>query len=147
MNNESNPMDKFNFLIGRWKLEYKIPKSQFSDEDTAEGEGEFKSILNDQFVAFEYHAEFSKGKVAAHGIFAWDKKSKTYKYWWFEDSGEFNEAACNFIDDSTLCMNWYNSLFVQAFYQVEKEKVILEMRYPLDKSDYKIVLEVVLTKI
>ena len=146
MSNELNPMDKFKFLLGRWKLEYKIPQSQFSIEDTGEGEGEFKSILNNQYMAFDYHAKLSVGEGAAHGIFAWDKKSKIYRYWWFEDSGEFNEATCNFIDDSTLCMNWYNSLFVQTFHQIEKGKVILEMRYPSGKDDYKTVLEVVLSK-
>jgi hypothetical protein len=32
--NELNPMDKFNFLLGTWKLEYKVPKSHFSDYDS-----------------------------------------------------------------------------------------------------------------
>ena len=144
MNTELNPMDRFIFLLGRWKLEYKIPESQFSEKDT--GEGEFKKILNNRYVTFDYHAKLSAGEGAARGIFAWDKKSKIYRYWWFEDSGEFNEAACSFIDDNTLSMNWYNSIFVQTFHQLEKGKVILRMSYHSDKINYKTVLEVVLTK-
>lgn len=143
---ELNPMDKFNFLLGTWKLEYKVPKSQFSDEDTGVGEGEFKRILNDKYVTFDYKAKLSAGEGAAHGIFAWDEKSKIYRYWWFEDSGEFNKATCNFINEHTLCLNWDNSILVQTFNKIENEKVLLEMRYPANKNDYKIVLEVVLTK-
>jgi hypothetical protein len=146
MNKEPNPMDKFNFLLGTWKLEYKVPKSQFSDEDTGVGEGEFKRILNDKYVTLDYKAEYSASEGAAHGIFAWDEKSKIYRYWWFEDSGEFNRATCNFIDENTLCLNWYNSILVQTFSRIDNEKVLLEMRYPSNKNDYKIILEVVLTK-
>jgi len=146
MSNELNPMDKFRFLLGRWKLEYKVPKSQFNPGDSGEGEGEFKSILNKQYVTFEYHAKLSQGERAAQGIFAWDKKSKIYRYWWFEDSGEFNEATCDFIDENTLCLNWYNSILIQSFHKVEKGKVILLMKYPFSIDNYKTVLEVVLIK-
>jgi hypothetical protein len=146
MSDELNPMDKFKFLIGRWKLKYKVPGSKFSSEDIGEGEGEFKSILNNQYVTFDYHAKLSAGEASAHGIFAWDKKYKVYKYWWFEDSGEFMEAACDFINENKLFFNWHNSTLVQTFQQIENEKVISHMKYPTDKNDYKIVLEVVLTK-
>ena len=117
-----------------------------SDEDRGEGEGEFKYILDNRYFTFDYHAKFSNGEGGAHGIFAWDDKSKIYRYWWFEDSGAFMEATCNFIDENTLGMNWHNSLLVQTFSKTEGEKVILEMRYPKDKDDYELVLEVVLSK-
>jgi len=39
MKEETNPMDKFDFLIGTWKLEYTVPKSQFSEADSGEGDG------------------------------------------------------------------------------------------------------------
>jgi hypothetical protein len=146
MNEQSNPMDKFNFLIGTWKMDSKVPKSQFSEEDKGQGEGEFTRILNDRYVTFDYKAQYSKGKGAAHGIFAWDEKSQIYRYWWFEDSGAFDQATCNFIDDNTLCLNWHNSILVQSFSRINDKKIVLEMRYPSNKTDYKIVLEVVFSK-
>jgi hypothetical protein len=142
----TNPMDKFNFLLGTWKLEYKVPKSQFSEADTGSGEGEFKRILNDRYVKFDYRAKLTRGEGAAHGIFAWDEKSKIYRYWWFEDSGAFMEATCNFINENTLCLNWHNSILVQTFKKKEDGKVILQMSFPSDKNGYELVLEVTLLK-
>jgi len=146
MSKESNPMDKFNFLLGAWKLKYKVPKSQFSDDDAGEGEGEFKRVLNNRYVTFDYHAKLSASEGAAHTIFAWDEKNKIYRYWWFEDSGEFMKATCNFINENTLCLNWHNSLLVQRFNRIENEKILLQMRYPSNKKDYATILEVVFTK-
>jgi len=146
MSKELNPMDKFNFLLGTWKMESKVPKSQFSDEAIGEGEGKFKRILNNRYITFDYFANSSTGEGAAHGIFAWDEKIKIYRYWWFEDSGEFMEATCNFLNENTLCLNWHNSLLVQTFSLIENGKIILQMRYPANKNDYEIVLEVVFTK-
>lgn len=146
MSEQINPMDKFDFLLGTWKLEYKVPKSNFSDADSGEGEGEFKRVLNDRYVTFDYHSKLSGGEGAAHAIFVWDEKNKIYRYWWFEDSGAFMEATCNFIDENTLCLNWHNSLFVHTFSKEENGKIILQMRYPSNKKDYELVLEVVLIK-
>ena len=147
MSNELNPMDKFNFLLGPWKLESKVPKSQFSDYDTGEGKGEFKRILNNRYVTFDYHANLSKDEGAAHAIFAWDKRSEIYRFWWFEDSGEFDKATCNFVNENTLCLNWHNSLLVQTFSQMEDGKILLEMKQPLNKNEYELILEVLFTKI
>ena len=140
-------MDKFNFLLGRWKLEYKVPESQFSQSDHGEGKGEFKKILNNQYVTFDYISMLLQGEGAAHAIFAWDEKSKIYRYWWFEDSGEFMQATCNFIDEDTLALNWHNSLLIQTFNKVNDKKIILKMKYPLNKDEYKLVLEVLFTNI
>lgn len=147
MDKELNPMDKFNFLLGTWDMEYKVPKSQFSNEDSGNGKGEFKRILNDKYVTFDYSAKFSTSTGGAHGIFAWDEKNKIYRYWWFENSGEFSQATCNFLDENTLCFNWHNSLLVQTFTHTEDGKILLEMRYPSNKNDYEIILEVIFTKI
>lgn len=76
MSEQINPMDKFDFLLGTWKLEYKVPKSNFSDADSGEGEGEFKRVLNDRYVTFDYHSKLSGGEGAAHAIFVWDEKTK-----------------------------------------------------------------------
>jgi len=146
MSKELNPMDKFSFLLGTWKMKYKIPKGQFSSEDIGEGKGIFKRILNNRYVTFDYNAKLTTIEAAAHAIFAWDEKSKIYRYWWFEDSGESMKATCNFINENTLCLNWHNSLLVQTFHRAENGKIILQMKNPSNKNDYDIILEVVFTK-
>ena len=62
MSKELNPMEKFSFLLGTWKLKSEVPKSQFSEYDSGEGRGEFRQILNDRYVTFDYQAEYSKSK-------------------------------------------------------------------------------------
>lgn len=140
---EPRPMNKFNFLIGNWDLEYHIPASIFSRAGKDNGTGTFNRILNEKYVAFEYSTQ-SGG--AAKGIFAWDDKVKIYRYWWFENSGNFLTATCNFIDDKTLAMNWHDSVLVQTFKKESNNKVILKMQYPSFKGGYDLILKVVLTK-
>jgi len=140
--NEDN-LDKFGFLLGDWNLESRIPKSKFSDAETDTGVGSFKKILNDKYVLFEYSAETGG---AAKGIFAWDDKIKQYRYWWFENSGSFSQATCNFVNEKTLAMNWLDSLFVQTFVKETSNRVVLKMQHPADNGGYELVLEVILTK-
>ena len=147
MSKELNPMEKFGFLLGAWQLKSEVPKSQFSEYDSGEGRGEFRQILNDRYVTFDYQAKNSKSKGAAHAIFVWDNKNNNYKYWWYEDSGEFSQATCDFIDEKTLCLNWHNSLFVQTFQLKENGNIELEMRYPKNKDEYEVVLKVLFTKV
>jgi hypothetical protein len=45
-------LGKLEFLLGDWNLEYKIPKSLFSDSRTDTGVGSFKKILNEKYVFF-----------------------------------------------------------------------------------------------
>ena len=74
-------------------------------------------------------------------------KNKNYKYLWYEDSGEFSEATCNFIEEKALCLNWHNSLFVQTFQGKENGSIELEMRYPKNKDEYDVVLKVLFKKV
>lgn len=140
--NQDN-LDKFEFLIGDWNLEYKIPKSIFSDQGTDTGVGSFKKILNDKYVLFEYSTN-SGGE--AKGIFAWDDKIKMFKYWWFENSGNFLSATCNFVNDVTLAMNWHDTILVQTFVKESSDRVVLKMQHPADKGEYELILEVIFTK-
>lgn len=48
MAKQENMMEKFDFLIGSWNLEYKVPKSVFSEAATGTGTGTFKRALNDR---------------------------------------------------------------------------------------------------
>jgi len=56
------------------------------------------------------------------------------------------QATCNFLDENTLCLNWHDSILVQTFSRTENGNVVLEMRYPKNKTDYELVLEVIFTK-
>jgi hypothetical protein len=147
MTKQSNPIDKFDFLLGKWKLIYKIPKSSFSNEDEGEGTGEFKRILNDRYVTFDYSAKLHAGEGSAHAIFAWDDKANIYRYLWFEDSGNFMTASCNFINEDTLSLNWHNSLLIQTFKKETENRIILKMKYPSIENSYDLVLEVTFIKI
>ncbi|MDD5063879.1 MAG: hypothetical protein PHQ35_03850 [Phycisphaerae bacterium] len=135
---EQNPMEKFEFFLGDWNLEYKIPKSTLSEAMTGTGSGTFKRALKNKYVFFDYEG--------AHGIFAWDDKEKVYKYWWFEDSGNFTWAICNFVDDDTLFMDWQNEPMTQTFTRVGQDKIILRMSQSLGEDKSELVLEVILTR-
>ncbi len=140
-------MKKFDFLLGDWNLEYRIPKSAFSAAMTGVGRGTFKPALSDKYVYFDYSATFSTGDTAqAHAIFAWDEKAKIYRYWWFEDSGAFMAAACNFINKETLFMNWHDTLLIQTFTKQDSNQVILNMNNPDSEGNYESVLEVILRR-
>jgi hypothetical protein len=160
MTKSKNAMDKFEFLLGDWNLEYRIPKSAFSEAATGSASGTFKRALNDKYVFLDCSGTISTapdevGK--AHGIFAWDEKAGVYRYWWLESSGSFSNATCNFINDNTLFMNWHDSLFIQTFQKVDKDKVILRMEHPTSDpatpeatptagGKYGLVMEVILTR-
>ena len=136
-------MNKFNFLLGDWDLDYRIPDSSFGKAGTDKGTGSFRKALNEKYVIFEYNTE-SGG--AAMGIFARDDRINAYRYWWFENSGSFLPATCNFIDDNTLAMNWHDTQLVQTFVRESPGRVILTMSHPLPGNRYQTVLEVIMTK-
>jgi hypothetical protein len=140
---ESNAMNKFEFLLGSWDLEYRIPGSIFSEAGTDTGTGNFRKALHDKYVFFEYSTQSGS---EAHGIFAWDDKAKVYRYWWFESSGNYLTATCNFIDDTILAMNWHDSILVQTFVKEGPDRVVLKMQYPVTKGGHEPVLEVIFTR-
>ena len=111
-------MKKFEFLLGDWDLEYNVPESGFSKKSSGSGVGSIKRALNDKYVYFDYLATLTIGSGAAHAIFAWDEKSRIYRYWWFENSGNFLTATCNFIGDDILFLNWHETLLIQSFTKV-----------------------------
>ena len=117
---DSEVMDKFEFLLGDWNPEYRIPKSTFSEAGSDSGTGSFKRALNAKYVFFDYSTKAGSG---AHAIFAWDHNVKVYRFWWFENSGSFSTATCNFIDHETLAMNWHDSLLVQTFSKEGSDRV------------------------
>jgi hypothetical protein len=140
---DTTMMEKFEFLLGNWNLEYRIPKSTFSEAGKDSGTGTFKRALNDKYVYFDYTTG-TGGE--AHAIFAWDEKAKVYRYWWFENSGSFLTATCNFVNDDTLFLNWHDTLLIQTFTKDGSNKVVLRMEHPTAQGKYELVLEVIFTR-
>ncbi len=139
-------MEKFDFLIGDWNLEYKVPKSNFSKAATGSGVGTFRRALNDKYVYFDYSSLIGGQIGEAHAIFAWDEKAKVYRYWWFESSGNFLTATCNFVSDDILFLNWHDSLLKQTFKKINQNKVVLRMEHPNSEGEYELILEVIFTR-
>ena len=139
-------MGKFEFLLGDWGMEYRIPKSSMSQADTGTGSGTFKRFLDDKYVTFDYSCSSTTGQGQAHAIFVWDQKAKLYRFWWFENSGNFAQATCNFLSDKALFLNWHDSLLVQSFRAVEPDKIILRMEQPTSEGVYELVMEVIFTR-
>jgi hypothetical protein len=147
MDREPDRMEKFDFLLGNWKLKYHVPKSSFSEADTGTGEGTIRKILGGRYVQFDYRASLNKaGTGSARGIFAWDQKARIYRYWWFEDSGNFLTAAANFVDEGTLRLNWHDTLLVQTFKKRGPDQMILRMEQPVSGGTYELILEVQFSK-
>ncbi len=142
-------MEKFDFLLGTWNLKYRVPKSSFSEVDTGSGHGTFKRVLDDKYVQFDYECSFSSAPQQtgkAHAIFAWDEKAEVYRFWWFENSGAFRQATCNFIDNNTLFMNWHDTLLIQTFTKTAPDQVTLRMEQPVAKDKFELIMEVIFTK-
>lgn len=140
-------IDKLGFLLGDWRLDYRVPESSFSGEATGEGSGTFKKALDDAYVFFDYEATLTNMSAKAHGIFAWEEKSKIYRYWWFESSGNFLTATCNFSDENTLFFNWHDSLLVQTFTKKGPDEVILHMKNAAPGGEFELILEVLMSKL
>lgn len=139
-------MERFDFLLGHWRLEYRVPASALSPAASGAGAGTFRRALGDKYVFLDYTCSLTTGDGQAHAVFAWDDRAGIYRYWWFEDSGEFRTATCNFVNDDTLMLNWHDTLLIQTFTKVAPDKVILKMEHPAAEGNYEPVLEVVFTK-
>ncbi len=108
--------------------------------------GTFSWALNDKYVYFDYLCSLITGDGEAHGIFAWDQKAKVYRYWWFEDSGSFSEAAGDFVDNGTLFLKWHDTSLIQTFKRVDGDRIILNMEDKAPRGKYEFILEVVFTR-
>jgi len=140
---DSDYMNKFEFLLGTWNLDYQISKSLLSPSRSDTGLGSFRKILNDKYVLFEYS---TRSGSEAKGIFGWDNKSNVYKYWWFENSGSFLTASCNFINTDYLTMNWHDSLLVQTFEKIDVDRIVMKMQNPTLHNEYELIMEVTFTR-
>ena len=127
-------------------MEYRIPKSVFSEEANGSGTGIFERALNDKYVYFNYSFSLTTGEGEAHAIFAWDESAKIYRFWWFESSGNFSKASCDFVSNEILFLNWHDSLLKQTFEKISQNEIILKMEHPNAEGKYELVLEVIFTR-
>jgi hypothetical protein len=139
----SEAMKKFDFLLGEWSLEYRIPKSSLANAGSDAGTGTFTRALDDRYVFLDYSTQTGSG---AHGVFAWDANLGKYRYWWFENSGSFLSATCDFVADGVLAMNWHDSLLVQTFAKDGDDRVVLRMYTAAAHGGHELVLEVIFTR-
>jgi len=146
MTTDEKAMEKFEFLLGDWDLEYRVPKSSMSQAAAGTGSGTFKRFLDDKYVTFDYSCSLTTGQGQAHAIFVWDQKTRLYRFWWFESSGSFAQATCNFLNDKVLFLDWHDSLLVQRFRAVDPDKIILRMEQPTLEKEYELVMEVIFTR-
>jgi hypothetical protein len=147
MDDDLQKMDRFDFLLGDWDLEYRVPKSSFGEADTGSGEATMKRALDGRYVFFDYHAVLERsGEGSAHAIFAWDGRADIYRYWWFENSGNFLTASANFVNDDTLRLNWHDTLLVQTFKKQGPDWISLRMEQPVAGGGYEVILEVLFSR-
>jgi len=144
---ELDRMDRFGFLLGDWDLEYRVPKSSLGEADTGTGEATMARTLGGRFVQFDYRASLKRtGSGSARGLFAWDRAANIYRYWWFEESGNFLAASCDFVADGVLRMNWHDTLLVQTFERLGPDRARLRMERPLASGGHETVMEVLMTR-
>jgi len=147
MDKELDRMDKFEFLLGDWSLEYRVPKSSFGEADKGSGEGTTQRILGGRYVQFDYRASLERtGTGSARGIFAWDRAAQIYRYWWFEESGNFLAASCDFVAEGVLRLNWHDTLLVQTFSKQGLDRVLLRMERPVAGGGHEVIMEVLFTR-
>lgn len=121
-------LQSIDFLIGKWSLRYTL----FSDgrpKPDGKGLGEIQKTLDGKFITFDYQAELSTGIFKAHAIFAWDSEKDLFRYWWFENSGQVQQAEGRMKDESTLVLQWQNIPCTQTFRETSETIVVLEMAY------------------
>jgi len=126
------PLRALSFMVGEWGLDYTVTQHGQATK-TIRGIGSLRYLFNATYLLFDYQM-FDKAtgeKLGeAHAIFAWDKKSSQYRYYWFEDSGNFLQAAGTLRDDHTLALEWQDIHCTQIFRRVSADAMYLEMQCP-----------------
>jgi len=132
MTSETSPMRALSFMIGEWGLDYTVTQHGHTTK-TIRGTGSLRYLFNATYLTFDYQMiEKATGKMIAeaHAIFAWDKKPRQYRYYWFEDSGTFHRATGVLRDAHTLALEWQDINCTQIFRRVSADAMYLEMQCP-----------------
>jgi hypothetical protein len=125
-------MRALSFMIGEWALDYTVTQHGHTTE-TIGGIGSLRYLFNATYLTFDYRAlQKATGETIAeaHAIFAWDKKSGQYRYYWFESSGNFLQAMGSLQDAHTLALEWQGINCTQIFRRMSADAMYLEMQCP-----------------
>jgi hypothetical protein len=125
-------MRALSFMIGEWGLDYTVTQRGHTTK-TLRGIGSLHYLFNAAYLTFDYRMlKKATGEIIAeaHAIFAWDKKSGQYRYYWFEGSGNFHQATGVLRDAHTLALEWQDINCTQIFRRVSADAMYLEMRCP-----------------
>ena len=128
----TTPMQALSFMIGEWELDYTMTQHGHKTK-TIRGIGSLRYLFNATYLTFDYQmVEKATGKMIgeAHAIFAWDKNSGQYRYYWFEGSGTFHQATGILQDVHTLALEWQDIHCTQIFRRVSPDAMYLEMQCP-----------------
>jgi hypothetical protein len=123
-------MRALSFMIGEWGLDYTVTQNGRTTK-TIRGTGSLRYLFNATYLTFDYQVfgkESGEMIAEAHAIFAWDKKSGQYRYYWFEDSGNFHQATGVLRDAHTLALEWRDINCTQIFRRVSADAMYLEMQ-------------------
>jgi hypothetical protein len=126
------PMRALSFMIGEWALDYTVTQRGQTTK-TIRGIGSLRYLFNATYLTFDYQMlEKATGEIIgkAHAIFAWDKKSRQYRYYWFESSGNFLQATGILREADTLALEWQDIKCTQIFRRVSADAMYLEMQCP-----------------
>jgi hypothetical protein len=131
MTEAESAMRALHFLIGEWKLDYTATQHGVTSK-TVSGVGSMRYLFEETYLTFDYRGldRDTGTEFRAHGIFAWDAKTRRYRYFWFEDSGTFLEAVCALRDERSLEMEWQGVDCTQIFERTGDDMMYLEMRCP-----------------
>jgi len=125
------PIRALSFMIGEWALDYTVTQ-RGKTAKTIRGTGSLR-LLFDAYLTFDYRVfdKASEAKSAeAHAIFVWDKAAGQYRYYWFESSGNFQQATATLQDADTLALDWRDINCTQIFRRVSADAMYLEMQCP-----------------
>ena len=126
------PMRALSFMVGEWGLDYTVTQHGHTTK-TIRGIGSLRYLFNATYLTFDYQMlQKATGEMIgeAHAIFAWDKKSGQYRYYWFESSGNFLQATGILRDAHTLALEWQDIKCTQIFRRVSADALYLEMQCP-----------------
>jgi len=125
-------MQALDFMTGEWSLDYTVTQHGQTTK-TIRGTGSLHYLFNATYLTFDYQMiEKATGEMIAeaHAIIAWDKKSGQYRYYWFEDSGNFHQATGVLRGAHTLALEWQDINCTQIFQRVSADAMYLEMQCP-----------------
>ena len=92
------------FLVGAWEEEITYPGRE-AGADKGRGRWFARPDMG-RYLMFRYEGSGPEGEYRAMGILTRDAATQRYRMWWFDDSGNVGEYSGDFVDDSTLVLEY-----------------------------------------